>query len=222
MTVLTSTYKRAGCYLGESAALNLINEEIVLLTGSGVVLPGTVLGLVDEGGSVTVLGTAKAGNTGNGAIGTVTADTGAEQGTYKLTIIEPAANGGTFRVERPDGTEDGTGAVGSAYNGTINFTLADGATDFVAGDGFSVAVTYASSSKYAPWDPAGTDGREDAAAILYDRIDATSSDKAAVATVRGPATISQPYLTFKTGATDNQIAAAVVQLKAKGLICLDS
>lgn len=222
MTVITSTYKRAGCYLGESAALNLINEEIVILTGSGVVLPGTVLGLIDEGGAVTVTPTAKAGNTGNGSIGTVTADTGAEQGAYKVLIIEPATNGGTFRVERPDGTEDGTGTIGVAYNGTINFTLADGATDFVAGDGFTVNVSYATTGKYAPHDPAGTDGREVAAAILYDKVDATSADKPAVATVRGPATISQPFLTFKTGISADDKAAAVASLKSKGMIPLDS
>jgi hypothetical protein len=222
MTKLTNSFKHAGCYLGESNALNQINEEIVLLSGSGVVDPGTVLGQVGEGGAVTVTGSAKAGNTGNGALGTVTADAGADPGTYKITIIEPGTNTGTFRVEKPDGTEDGTGVVGTAYNGTINFTLADGSADFVAGDGFSVNVSYASSTKYAPWDPAGNDGRENAAAILYDRIDATAADKGAVATVRGPATISQPYLTFKTGATDPQIAAAVAQLKAKGMIVLDS
>jgi hypothetical protein len=219
MTVITSSHKHAGCYLGESAALNLINEEAVLISGSGVVDAGTVLGEI-ESGTQTVTATAKSGNTGNGAIGTVTADAGAPSGTYKLTIIEPATNGGTFRVENPDGTEDGTGTVGVAYNGAINFTLADGATDFVAGDGFSVSVSYASSTKYAPWDPAGNDGREVAAAILYDKVDATAADKPIVVTKRGPATISDPYLTYKTGATDNQKAAAREQLKAKGMIVL--
>lgn len=222
MTVITSTFKKTGCYLGESNAVNQINEEIVILSGSTGLVPGLVLGKIAEGGTQTVTATAKSGNTGNGSIGSPTADAGADAGTYKVSIIEPAMDGGTFRVEKPDGTEDGTGTIGVAYNGTVNFTLADGSTDFAAGDGFNILVSYASTSKYAPHDPAGNDGREVAAAILYDTVDASAGDAAAVATVRGPATISQPYLTFKTGISNSDKAAAVAALKARGMIVLDS
>jgi hypothetical protein len=79
--------------------------------------------------------------TGNGSIGTPTVDAGAQPGNYRVVIIEPAANGGTFQVERPDGVIEGTGVIATPYNGSINFTLADGATDFVAGDYITVPVT---------------------------------------------------------------------------------
>jgi hypothetical protein len=86
--------------------------------------------------------TAFAGNTGNGAMGAITATTGAKPGNYSLVIIEPAANAGTFQVEDPDGVFVGRGTVGVAFSaGGLAFTLADGATDFVAGDGFTIAVT---------------------------------------------------------------------------------
>jgi len=67
--------------------------------------------------------------TGNGAIGVVTADTGAAAGQYEVVIVSPAADGGAFQVIRPDGSLDGAGNVGSPYNGAINFTLSDGSAD---------------------------------------------------------------------------------------------
>jgi hypothetical protein len=221
MAVITETVKRSGAYLGESAALNIVNEEIVILSGSGVVVAGTVLGQISEGGTQTVAAAvAGGGNTGNGTVGSLTGDAGAPVGTYTIEITEPASNGGTFRVEKPDGTLDGTGTIGVAYNGTLNFTVADGATDFAAGDRFSIAVSYASSSKYAPHDPAATNGSEVAAAILFHSVDATSGDVKTVATVRGPATIFEPYLTFKSGISAGDKTAAKAALRAKGMAVL--
>lgn len=81
-------------------------------------------------------------NTGNGAMGAITVDeTLARAGAYVLTVVEPAANAGAFVVEGPDGAQIGDGNVGAAFNaGGLAFTLADGATDFVAGDSFKITV----------------------------------------------------------------------------------
>jgi len=221
MTVITQTTLRDGCYLGEAAALNMINEEIVVLSGSGVVVPGTILGQVTEGGTQTVAAAvAAAGNTGNGTVGSLTGDAGTTAGTWTILFIEPGTDAGRFEVQRPDGTTEGTGTVAVAYNGALNFTIADGSTDFVAGDRFTIAVSHASSTKYAPHDPAGVDGRETAAAILYNRVDATSGDVKCVATVRGPATIFEPYVTYKSGISAGNKAAAKAALKAKGMAFL--
>jgi len=46
MAVLNYENRRDGCYLGESAALNIINEEIIIASGAGVLYPGTVLGKI--------------------------------------------------------------------------------------------------------------------------------------------------------------------------------
>lgn len=87
--------------------------------------------------SSSALGT----NTGNGTMGTITVSAGAKIGNYTLSIIEPGANAGTFIVLDPDGVQIGDGAVGAAFSaGGLAFTLADGATDFVAGDSFTLAV----------------------------------------------------------------------------------
>lgn len=93
--------------------------------------------------AATAAAVAFAGNTGDGAMGAIVASAGAKAGIYKLTVIEPGANAGTFQVVDPDGVLVGIGAVASAFSaGGLAFTLADGATDFVAGDGFDITVTY--------------------------------------------------------------------------------
>lgn len=87
-------------------------------------------------------GVAKAGNTGDGTMGAVTVSAGAKEGTYDLEIIAAASNAGTFEVHDPDGLLVGVGTVAVAFSaGGIAFTLADGAADFVVGDGFTIAVT---------------------------------------------------------------------------------
>lgn len=122
--IVSDHHKRSGCYLGESAALNIINEEIIVASGAGVLLPGTVLG--------------------------------------KITA----------------------------------------------------------SGKYVLHDNALANGAENAAAILFHKVDATSADVKTVATVRGPATIFDPQLTYKAGISAPNKLAAQTALRAKGLAIL--
>lgn len=113
--------------------------------------------------TAVVTSTAAAGNVGNGVLtlaGTpYSAD--AKVGNYSVVAIEPAADGGSFVVEDPDGVVVGTAKVGVAFNGDVKFTIADGATDFAAGDRFILnvvrnagkAITYAAGK-----DPGGIAG----------------------------------------------------------------
>ncbi len=41
---------RSFCYLGETAALNIVNQEIIVASGAGVLKPGTVLGKITASG----------------------------------------------------------------------------------------------------------------------------------------------------------------------------
>jgi Bacteriophage lambda head decoration protein D len=50
MATATFNNKRSGCYLGETAALNIVNEEIVVVSGTGVLDAGSVLGKVTASG----------------------------------------------------------------------------------------------------------------------------------------------------------------------------
>lgn len=126
MPALVFNNKRSGCYLGETASLNIVNEEIIIALGSGVLDAGTIIGRVTATG------------------------------------------------------------------------------------------------KYGVHDPAGTGGLELAAnvAILFHPVDATAADVKTVATVRGPATIAEPYLTYKAAMTAPNKIIARNNLRSKGMAVL--
>lgn len=66
-----------------------------------------------------------------------------KEGVYKVLCIEPGSNAGKFSVTDPDGILVGLATAGVAFTSDhINFTIADGATDFSAGEGFDVTVTF--------------------------------------------------------------------------------
>lgn len=196
-------------------------EQGTLLAGSGAVRnlkTGDVLGRVLTAGATSAPG---AGNTGNGAMGTVTVGAGAKPGVYRLVFIEPGTDAGEFMVEDPDGVIVGTGTVAVAFSGGgLSFTLADGATDFVSGDSFAITVA-AGSGKYVPLTIAGTDGRQWAAGILLnDKIVPDGADAEGVAIVRH-ATVNRANLGWPSGATSEQKAAAEAQLANLGIIVRD-
>ncbi len=105
-------------------------------------------------------------------------------GVYRVTCIEPATDAGTFSVEDPDGVEIGVATVGVAFDSThIKFTIADGATDFGAGDAFNVTVTAAVPTGLGDFTVTAPDG-----------------------TVLGTATVGTPFVSthinFTIGAPD--------------------
>jgi hypothetical protein len=50
MAAVNYETRRSGFYLGESASPNIINEEVIVASGSGVLYPGQVLGRVTASG----------------------------------------------------------------------------------------------------------------------------------------------------------------------------
>ena len=120
------------------------------------------------------------GNTGNGAMGAITLSAGAKPGAYKLVIVEPGSNVGTFIVEDPDGKFVGRGVVAAAFSaGGLAFTLADGAADFVAGDGFTITVG-AGSGNYTAYGDSATDGTDECLGALYRKVDDSTGEQKAV------------------------------------------
>lgn len=185
-------------------------EKITVLTGQNLVR-GTLLGRVAGAVAAAV---ADAGNTGNGTVGAVTAGAGAKEGTYRLVCIEPAANLGKFQVEDPDGVIVGVATVGAAFAGPIAFTIADGSTDFVAGDQFTVAV--AVGTKYVKSVAAATDGSHIPRAVLAEDCDATAADKEAMAYV--VAGVNENALTYGAGHTAASVREA---LRTRGIHLID-
>jgi len=211
MTTFTEGQHKAEFLVSETEG-TISRETVTVLSGQNL-KAGHVLGKVSVG---TASGAAASGNTGNGTLSAITTGSDAKAGTYNLACVEPAANGGTFILEDPDGVTVGTVHVGTAFTGPLNFTLSDGATDFVSGDRFLITVA-AGSGKYKEYNPANTDGSEVAVALLLDNVDATGGDKQAVIIAR-QAEVNEAELVWFTGATTDQKAAALAQLKAQTII----
>jgi hypothetical protein len=148
-----------------------LQETVTVLSGENRVR-GDVLGRKATAG--TIVAAAGSGNTGNGTMGSLSVGGAAREGVYKVVIVEPGTNLGTFIVEAPDGRIVGRGVVASAFTGEINFTLADGATDFVSGDYFNVTVS-AVTYKYLKAVASATDGSADLryAVVLLQDTDAS-------------------------------------------------
>lgn len=201
---------------------NYSREKITILAGSGSareLTDGMVLGKATKGAAT---GAAVAGNTGNGTItASPTVGAAAKVGVYSLTCIEPATNLGKFLVEDPDGIVIGVATVGTQFTTHLTFTIADGSTDFVSGDAFTITVA-AGTGKWVQIDFSGTLGTEDAAGILIgDATAADGTDGVGVALVRN-ARIVPGKITWPAGATTNQKNAALAQLLALGIIEADA
>ena len=173
----------------------ILSKKVTLLSGENIVR-GTVLGKVTYGAATPA---AYAGNTGgSGTIGAVTTGAGTKVGVYNLVCIEPGTNAGKFTVEDPDGITVGVATVAVAFSGGgLGFTISD-ATDFVAGDGFTITVA-AGSGKYRKAASANTDGSAAPVAIAASDVDATAGDKELVIYTRGD--FNEQALTFGTGVT---------------------
>lgn len=121
--------------------------------------------------TVPTTGTADGGNTGDGTVTAVAAAGPLKIGTYTLEETFAVTNGGVFKLTDPDGNiiadnltlRVGAGLATSFVVGGLSFTITDGATDFAAGDKFTIAIT--ALNKYVPLDPAGVDGSGEFAGI---------------------------------------------------------
>jgi len=160
-----------------------VTRPVTIASGEGALARGQLLGKTDRAAGAPV---ADLGNTGDGTVTGVSLGAVARMGTYTLECVAAAANGGTFKVVDPDGYAiDSQATVGAAYtSGHLNFTINDGAADFVVGDQFTIAVE-AGSGKYRAYNAAGVDGAQYPTAILAMDIDATAADVPAPAYVAG-------------------------------------
>lgn len=191
----------------------LVARTVTLLAGTSY-LRGHVLGKV----AIGAVATAFAG-TGNGAIsmdGTTPVLAGAKAGAYTATCVATATNGGTFRVEDPDGNVLGDVAVGGTFSDDIKFVIADGATDFALNDRFTITVA-AGSGKYVVSTAAAVNGSAVPDCVLAETIDATAADKTALAYFRGD--FATGGLTLGAGHT---VASITEGLRLKGITLLPS
>lgn len=97
--------------------------------------------------------------TGDGTLTELFALYNAKVDTLNVECITAVTHGGVFKVEDANGALIGEFSLTPATGGEtiiqiagIQFTITDGATDFAAGDKFSIAITAESTPKYAPFD----------------------------------------------------------------------
>ena len=226
MTVIATEATRFNAVVKyeQEASVGICRDVVTAYEGSSTSYPvGTVLGRTFVSTSVT----ATAGtNTGNGAIGTVTATGKAKRGTYTIRIIEAATTAGDFTVSDPSGAVIGNGTVAVAYSNQLAFTLADGATDFVVGDSWTVEVV--GDYKYKQVEATATDGTAVACAIYISAKDgsfgtstiAATTDTSIIALVRGAVIVGKETLTY--GASINTTAEKTKmysELESVGIIC---
>ena len=210
MAVLTES-AHDGEFLISEAPQELSREQVTIVSGAGKLAAGSVLGKIKYG----AISQAFAG-TGNGTMGSlVRAASGCVAGAWKVRCINAQTNGGIFEVVDPNGMSRGTVAVGVAFSNGIGFTIADGATDFVLGDTFTVTVA-AGSGKYNLIDPEDVTGLQEAAGILYGAVDATSADKQAAMIARDAEVLTSSLNYSDADATET--AAIKAALKALGII----
>lgn len=194
-----------------SEATRTRSRDNVVYGASQTILIGALVAATLVG--ATAEATAASGNTGNGVFGAITVDADAKPGRYVLTIIEPAANGGAFSLSDPDGEDCPTGKVAVAYNGPINFTLADGATDFAAGDAFEIEVSAdPAESQAVAWEVGLT-----AIGLAFDAVTTDVGETSPGVIISGDAEVNGHLLAYPEGATLSDKVEARTQLRRLGI-----
>jgi hypothetical protein len=216
MTSFTETLHAAG-FLVSDAPGTLSREKITVVSGQ-VLLAGQVLGVISDSTGAPVYA-ATGGNTGNFTCGTVT-ESGPLVGVFKIEFIAATV----FNVSDPKGAFVGEGHTGVAFSGGgLGFTITAGGTPAVAGDSATITVAAnANAGKYAAFDPTATDGTQNAAAILFNDRNTSSTGTNADASATGifrDCEVNKSELVWGANVTtDPQKAAALVQLAANHVI----
>jgi head decoration protein D len=157
---------------GVLECLHQLSIDEVIIAQNQTILVGQVLGPLGVVADMTVVGAAGAGNVGTSTIGSISASTFAQNGVYNIVLLATSSTG-EFEVQNPSGTVDGTGKIGTAYTGGVNFTITAAGTPTI-GDSFTVTVTRPfdeSGEQYEAWGPGAADGSQAAAAIaLYPAV----------------------------------------------------
>lgn len=202
----------------EAAERAFCREAVTILAGDGADRTldiGAVLAKVLFADPVI---TPDGGNTGDGALGTLTLGDAAKVGDYVVTCIAAAADGGRFQVVDPDGNALGDALVGVAYtSGQINFTITDGAADWAVGDFVTVTIDEG-SGKYVLVDFAATDGTQLADRINSQKVTAPDGVDAKTVALKWGCLVAEESLIWPAGATDNQKAAALSRLADRNIL----
>lgn len=222
-TVFTEAVHPFAYLVSEAGEGGRFSRDAITIAANQTILVGTVLGRSAVIANVTSSAAADAGNTGNG---TITLDVttpvlaAALDGVYRAVCIAVAANGGTFAVFDPVGHEIGRVAVGATFSNQVKFVIADGATDWAAGDAINITVgiEYDGDMTFGALNLSATDGTQNAFAIAGYPVTTASATAQIAATMRA-SEVRLTDLAWPGGITAIQKAEAIDQLRARGIIC---
>lgn len=148
-------------------------------------------------------------------------------GAYTLRCVAALLNGGTFRLEDPNGRivagnlvlTVGAGGASIFEVGGLIFTITDGSTDFALDD--TATLTVAADGKLVPFDPAGDGGEQLPIAVLtYEVIRTAAGDEPIRALVSG--TVNKTRLVIDVDGDGSNITSAILdQLRAAGIVAVD-
>jgi hypothetical protein len=217
MTVLTETARPGEAIMSEG--MRSISRENLTIAASQTILANALLAKLGVASGVTVA--QSFAGIGNGVLtmANPNSNTRIKDGNYTVVFIEPTTNLGTFEVVDPNGDLVGTGVVGTAFNKEIKFTIADGSTDFVAGDTFTLAVTTEDVDfQWVNFDPTATDGSEVPAAYsIYACTTGAGETKKTAGLVR-MCELNGNCIAWPSGITDAQRVDAIQALASNNII----
>lgn len=188
------------------------SREKIDVLAAQVLVPGSVLGQV----RIATAPTSGTGvGTGNGTMTSVTSGKNTIVGTYTATCIAVDGNASSWSVKNPNGSALPAATAGIAYTSEeLNFTIADGGTDFVVGDTFTVAVTVG-GLQHRALSIGAVDGSGVASGLSFADYDASASGNRTVSYTGGGTYEILPGDTI-TGATSASTARVVSLTLATG------
>lgn len=155
-------------------------------------LRGSAMGKVLYG---AVTPAADAGNTGDGTVTAAATVLGSVKpivGAYVLTCTTAVTNGGVFKLVDPNGATVATGLTMTVGAGAatvfevagLTFTVTDGATDFVAGDFFTLTLA-AGSGQVKKLDKTAVDGSAEIYGILLENVTTSGATQVSIVDLVG-------------------------------------
>ena len=195
-------------------------EAVTVLSGQNLAM-GAVVGKITM--SMPAEGTPDLGNNGAGTVTEVTSGAKVKLGTYKITAKVAASASPLVdlvcEVTDPDGNSLPDAGAGAYAGEQINFTIAQGSPEIDVGDTWTIEIAEGSGHVKAI-DFDAVDGSRDAFGIVIAAYDATDGDVPGVAVVRDAIIVPDDLVWPATSpaVTDDQKAAALAQLGAKGIV----
>lgn len=150
------------------------SREVTIKQDAGRVDPLAKKTLLGRSQVVAGAVTPDGGNTGTGTVTGFALAAGGppREGSYNLECIAAVAEGGTFKLEDPDGNilaNDlvmivGAGAATTFVVAGMTFIITDGGVDFIVGDKFALAID--ADGDYIPFDASDVNGGQNISGIF--------------------------------------------------------